>query len=176
MQTITDITFNNNIYSQVRHWVVVLYQIDGVALVIPLSNIDLLTYMQPFDEIPGCQNHITTNNHKTFTLFAYSENIATWFWNNNVIPENLDEIIIFCPFADEKDYWRKWTRRYTQKIKNVITYDAFEREALIFGMKYIDDLRLHFKNNGDILNILEDNYTRMCLALSNSFGRAANRQ
>ena len=133
MQILSDIQFNNNLYSQIDHWVLILYQLNGTSIAIPLSNVDLLIFINPFDDVPRCQTHISPNHYKKFTLFAYSGNIQTQLQKNNLIPNNLDEIILFCPIAYEKGYLRSYTKRYTQKIMGIITCDAFEREALIFG-------------------------------------------
>ncbi len=88
----------------------------------------------------------------------------------------MDSIIIFCPSASEIEYWKRWTRRYTQKIKDVITYDVLEHQLLIFGIKYIEDLFLHFQNDEGILNLLKEDRTKMCLALTNCFLREAEKQ
>jgi len=190
MQTINDITFDENLYSEANHWILVLYQTEAVGLVIPLPNVDLLTFMKFFGDMPNCQNYISTNQHKTFILFAYSENIETWFKNNNVIPSQLDDIIcnynlipdhlndiiIFCRFPNEKEYWRDWTRRYTEKVKQIVTFDQLEREALMFGMRYIDDISPQFINNQNIYNSLRQNHENIRLALINSFQNAANIQ
>lgn len=190
MQTIDDIRFDENLYSEANHWILVLYQTEGVGLVISLPNVDLLTFMKFFDDMPNCRNYISTNQRKTFTLFAYSENIETWFKNNNVIPgqlddiicnynvipDHLDDIIIFCRFPNEKEYWRGWTRRYTDKVKKIVTFDQLEREALMSGMKYIDDISPQFINNQNIYNSLRQNHENIRLALINSFQNAANAQ
>jgi len=190
MNTINDIRFDENLYSQANHWIVILHQIEGVGLAISLPNVHLLTFMKFFDNINNSRNYINTNQHKIFTLFAYSENIKTWFMNNNVIPtqldniicnenvipNHLDQIIIFCQFTDEKNYWRDWTRRYTDKVNKIITFDQLERETLIFGMKYIDDISTHFRNNQNIYHLLRQNHENLRLALTNSLQNAANGQ
>jgi hypothetical protein len=175
MQTINDIRFNRNLYSQFDSWVVILYQInEGVALFIPLPDIDLLTFAQPFDEIIPCQDFIKNNDRKPFTLFTYSDNIDTWLWNNNPIPDNLEEIIIFCPFYENIQYYADWTRRYTKKVTNIVTFDQLERELLVFGMTYINNLCSNFQGDENTRHLLEAHRERIRLALRNAFAQAAN--
>jgi hypothetical protein len=175
MTTINDIEFDANLYSQFDSWITTLYQInEGIALAIPLNNINLFRFIQHFNEIIPCQHFIKNNDQRTFTLFTYSDNIDTWLWNNNPIPDNLEQIIIFCPFADDRQYFRKWTRRYTRKVIDIITCKALERELLIFGMRYIDNLCSNFQGNQNTLQLLEKHRERIRLALINAFAHAAN--
>ncbi len=176
MRTITDIKFNENLYSHLNQLILILYQMEEPSLSLTLSNAHLMTFIQPFDNISRCQDHITINDRKTFTLFTYSGNIRTWLSKNNRIPNNVDRIIIFCPFASEVEHWKRWTRRYIQKIKAVITYDALERELLMFGIKYIEGLFLHFQDDKGILNLLNEDRRKMCSALADCFEREAKEQ
>jgi hypothetical protein len=175
MQTINDIRFDANLYSQFDSWVAILYQInEGVALFIPLYNIDLLTFVQPFDEIIPCQDFIKNNDKKTFTLFTYSDNIDTWLWNNNPITDNLEEIIIFCPFPENIQYYTDWTRRYTKKVTIIVTFDQLERELLVFGMKYINNLCSNFQGDENTRQLLETHRKKIHSASRNAFDQAAN--
>ncbi len=176
MQTINDITFNKNLYSNFNQWIIILYQKEIPSLTLILSNANLMTFIQPFDNISRCQEYIMINDQKTFTIFTYSGNIRTWLAKNNHIPNNVDSIIIFCPFSNEIEYWKRWTRRYTQKIKDVITYDVLERQLLMFGIKYIEDLFFNFQNDEQIFNLLKEDRTKMCLALVNCFEKEAEKQ
>jgi hypothetical protein len=176
MQTLDNIQFNQHLFSQFDHWIVTLYQInEGISLVIPIFNVDLLTFVQHFKEITSCQDFIRTNNKKTFTLFTYSENIQTWLWNKDPIPDNLHQIIIFCPPFDERKYIRDWTKRFTRTVKDVITCDDLGRELLLFGMRYIDDLCSNFKGNANTLQLLLTHQEQIRLALVNAFAEATNR-
>jgi hypothetical protein len=165
MPSITDITFNNTIFSQVNHWVVILHQPDERPSVIALPNAHLFTFIQPFDDMPWCQNYISSMNTKIFSLFAYSENIRTWLWNHNVIPDHLEEIIIYCPSPNDKKYLKAWSKRFTHKIKDIIECNELDRESLIFGMKYIKNLYPFFKDDVGILNLLKEEYRRIGVAL-----------
>ncbi|CAF1117233.1 unnamed protein product [Adineta steineri] len=175
IQTINDIQFNNNLYSQVNQWALILYQMNGPSIAIPLPYAHLMTFIQVFDDIARCQHHINTNKEKLFTLFAYSENIETWLLNNK-IPDHLDEIIIFCLPSDDQQYLKSWARRYTDKIKDINSYDELERDLLLFGMKYIKKLYSYFQDDGGILNLLKADYKKLGLALIDSFAKEVNKQ
>lgn len=172
MQTISDIRRDEDLFSEANDWIFILYQIDGVARVIPLSCIRALSFMKLLDDIQQCQNEINMHNDKTFTLFAYSGNIETWLWNNNPLPDNLNEIILFCPLANDKGYLKRWTKRFTQKIKRIYTIDELEREILTFGMSYIQDLLEYFDGNNDKIDSLREEHERMRLALMDCLNRA----
>jgi hypothetical protein len=177
MTTINDIQFNRNLFSQFNPWNTILYQInEGIALFIHLSNVDLLTFIQPFDQIIPCQRFIKETDRRPMILFTYSDNIDTWLWNNNPIPDNLEEIIIFCPFPENIQYYKDWTRRYTRRVTNIFTYNILERELLIFGMRYIDNLRSNLQGNQETLQLLTEHREKIRLALINAFAQAANNQ
>ncbi|CAF1366549.1 unnamed protein product [Adineta steineri] len=148
---------------------------NGSSIAIPLPSAHLMTFIQVFDDLARCQHHINSNKEKLYTLFAYSENIETWLLNNK-IPDHLDEIIIFCLPSDDKQYLKSWTRRYTQKIKDIITYDELERDLLLFGMKYIKDLYPCFQHDEGILNLLKEDHKKMGLALIDCLGKEINKQ
>ncbi len=171
MQTVNDIKFDTSLFSDVNHCVLLLYEMDKVPIVIPLPSVQLVTFIHPFDNISLCQEYIATNDGKTFTLFAYGENMTTWLKNKNVIPDNVTEIILFCAFPDDRDYLKIWTKRYTQKITNIITYNQLELEVLIFGLKYIADLYNQFQENASKLRLLKEDYEKLRLALINYFGK-----
>ncbi|CAF1308745.1 unnamed protein product [Adineta steineri] len=148
---------------------------NGSSIAIPLPSAHLMTFIQVFDDLARCQHHINSNKEKLYTLFAYSENIETWLLNNK-IPDHLDEIIIFCLPSDDKQYLKSWTRRYTQKIKDIITYDELERDLLLFGMKYIKDLYPCFQDDEGILNLLKEDHKKMGLALIDCLGKEISKQ
>ncbi len=102
---------------------------------------------------------------KKTTLFVYSNNIETWLWNNNQIPDNIDQIIIFCVSSGEKQYYHDWTRRYTQKVTDVITWNELERELLIHGLTFIGKLCSNFQENPQLLELLQQQQERIRLAL-----------
>ncbi|CAF1201533.1 unnamed protein product [Adineta steineri] len=164
MQTIANIDFDSTLYSQAHHWMLILYQMNEPSMAIHLDNVHLMRFIQPFDNMPRCQNYINTNTVKTFTLFSYIGNILTWLWNNNAIPDHLNHIIIFCPSSSDKKYLQAWTKRYTKKIRDIITHDALDRELLIAGMKYIEELCSYCEDEG-VLNLLKEDHKKVCLAL-----------
>jgi hypothetical protein len=176
MQTINNIQFDRNLFSQFDSSIMILYQSKGVTSNIPLSNVDLLTFVEPFDEISACQDSIKTNDRKKFILFTYCDNIETWLWNNKPIPDNLEEIIIFCPFPDDVQFYRDWARRYTRKVTDIITFDQLERQLLIFGRKYIRNLCLNFQGDDKTRQLLKAHLERINLALINLIRQTINKK
>jgi len=174
METINDIQFNGNLFSQFDCSVVLLYQIEGVGLAIPISDRNLFTFIRFFNEIIPCQDFIKRENEKTFSLFTYSDNIERWLWNHNPIPDNLEEILIFCPFPDNVQYYTDWTRHYTKKVTKIVTFDQLERELLIFGARYISNLWLDFQGDNEIRDSLRTHLERIHAALENAIEQAAN--
>lgn len=176
MKTISDIKFDENLYCQANPCVLILYQLDRPSIFIPLSYVPLLSFMKMFDDILKCQNHLDKNNRKTFRLLTYSGNIQTWLLDKNTLPDHLEELIIFCPVANEKIFWKRWMSRYTQKVKSIITFDALEREALIFGMNYLEDLFVHFQDDESVLRLLKEDHEKMRLALIACLDKAGAKQ
>jgi hypothetical protein len=162
MTTINDIQFDENLFSQFHSLVVLLYQInEGVCLSIPLSYRDSLTFVKTFDDISACQHFLTTNDQTTITLFTYCENIQTWLYNNNPIPENVSEIIIFCSCPRDVQFYNYWIRRYTQKVTDVITINQLERQLLLIGMNYIKKLCLNLRDDDNTGQLLETYHERI---------------
>ena len=71
MQTIGDIRFDSNTYIAASYWTLLLHQQDGIAVVIPVPDADLMSFVHVFDDRIKCQNHINANLQKMITLFAY---------------------------------------------------------------------------------------------------------
>ena len=164
MHTIINLTFNGTVYSHADHWVVILHQMDGLSLFIPLPSANLIKFIHAFDNMVGCQNHIATNDQKIFTLFVSSENMQAWLCTH-VARGNLDEVIIFCSSPDNRQYWKDWARRYTEKVRDVIVHNDLDRDLLIFGLKYIKALKSHFQGSQSEMQSLREDYNEICLAL-----------
>ncbi|CAF3354530.1 unnamed protein product [Rotaria socialis] len=167
MSTITDIVFNNTIYSPCDDWGLLLHQINGPSSLIEVQNAELIKFMRNFNDLTGCQNHIQENNDKHITLFVDDVNMQAWLLNGSV-DVNVDDINIFCRNIYDKEYFKRWKRRQERRIRNIITYDELNRELLLFGMKLIKELCVYFQDDHGILNLLEADYERIRLALINS--------
>ncbi|CAF1086123.1 unnamed protein product [Rotaria magnacalcarata] len=167
MSIITDIVFNNTIYSPYDDWGLLLHQKSGPSSLITVPSAELITFMKNFNDLTGCQNHIQTNSDKNITLFVDDGNMQTWLLNDSV-EVNVDDINIFCRNIYDKEYFKRWKRRQERRIRNIITYDELNRELLLFGMKLIKELCVYFKDDHGILNLLEEDYERIRLALINS--------
>lgn len=112
----------------------------------------------------GCQNYIARNDRKSFTLFAHSKNMQVWLCSN-IIRENLEDIIIFCSSSADRKYLKDWTRRYTEKIRNIIVYNDLDRDLLIFGLKHIKVLQSKCRGSQIELQSLTEDFNEICLAL-----------
>ena len=167
MTTLTGIHFNGELFLKFDYQLVILFEITGVNPVLPIIDIDLLTFVQHFDKIISCQNFIRENNQRKITLFIYCDNIQTWIWNGDSIPDNVDQIIVFCPCANDKSVFLNWANRYVRKEKetHIYTFDQLEYGLLVFGMNYICELCLKAKENSDDLVRLKLLKENICLAL-----------
>jgi hypothetical protein len=172
MKTINDIQFDKTIFPSYTKWSLILYQINGTSIAIPLPNANLMSFIHPFEDISHCQHHIGTNNQKECALFAYSDNFVDWTCNSNVIPANLKDIYIFCP-DDDMDFIRQWANRFGQ-ITNIILYDKLDRELLIFGVKYLRDVRSYYKHDQGVWRLVNEDYIRICQALKDTFQQQQN--
>ena len=175
MKTINDIPFDRLLYSQANHSILILYQTDGhLALFIKLTNASSMKFIESYNNIADCRDHIQGNHKKTFTLFIYSENFRTWLNNDYDIPKNLHEIILFYPHSRNKEYIQHWTNHYSQ-VKNIIAHGELECELLLYGIKYIRELRLDYQDNQRILGLLVEDYKNLCSALKNCFTAKLNK-
>lgn len=130
---------------------------------IRINNLDLLDFVNPFEDTSECQNEISNNYPKTYTLFSYFDNIETWLWNSHPIHDNLETIIVFCP-NHLIQYGRDWIKRHG-KIKRVVTYAQLERELLIAGLNYLNSLCDDLDENSNECIRLRRQQKRICQAL-----------
>jgi hypothetical protein len=99
--------------------------------------------------------------------FGYGDNFVELTCNSSVMPANLNDIKIFCP-PDEDDFIRLWANRFEQ-IKKIIPYNQLDQELLLFGIKYIREVRSHYRHNQVVFNFLNEGYKGMCAALAASY-------
>jgi len=166
MNTINDIQFDNNVFFPSDQWITVLYQLpDGPSIFIPIRRVDLLSFVIAYDDMIHYQNVVENTTNKRFVLFGYSDNIETWLWNNNRIPNNLEEINIFCPFREDIEYLRQFTNSRTDKVKQIFQYSSIERHLVIYGMDYIFNLINDYQNQPNVFQRLVDLYTSLSLVL-----------
>ncbi len=177
MSTIDNIQFNNCIYGHATNWSLLLYQLNGISVVIPLPNANIMPFIRVFNDVIQCQNLIVRNPHKTITLFAYENNIHQWLTNNINMPSNLQNINIFC-HSDDYLYVTDWTNRHRHRFNNIIFHIiAFEHlnyNLLLFGLDHIQRLRREFQDDFGILNLLDQDYQKICDSLGNDALERAN--
>lgn len=176
MQTIDDIRHDKLFFSRFKHSVLLLYQLGGPgpSIVIELSNVRLLSFIKVFNNISQCENYIQTTIDKIFTLIIYSENLQAWLTNKQHLPHNICEIIIFCSTTDNQTYTENWTNRFIQ-VKEIIMHNEVDRVLLLCGTKYLKKLSTCCQDDQGLLNLLNEDYRKLCLALSNCFLTEANR-
>ncbi|UJR24515.1 hypothetical protein I4U23_005890 [Adineta vaga] len=170
MTTLSDIPYASNTYSQVNPWVLILHQLDEASKPFPLSNARFIKFLQYIDSITTCQDHIKKNSTHEFTLFGFEENIRTWFYNNNPIPRNLEDITVFG--GNGGRMFKAWARRYTKNIREVFTSEEFEQNLLMFGLKHVRDAMNDFEGNFGVLNLLEQDFGEIHSALSQCLEKA----
>jgi hypothetical protein len=163
-------------FDQFISWTLLLYQLDGVSMVIPVPNADLMSFIQVFDNVIECQNRIR-NSQKKVTLFGYYENMQRWLAHDINIPNNLECVKIFCG-SDDCFFVNGWAGNHIKRHKNtafhIITFEELNHQLLSFGYRYIQKLRKQFKNDFGVLNLLDQDYREICKTLGNCASYKAN--
>lgn len=173
-------------YSRADDWVVILHQIDELSLFIHLPSANSIKFIDAYDNMVGCQNHIARNDQKRFTLFVYCENMQAWLCTH-LIRENLADIRLFCSSLDVQNFWKAWARRYRETVREVIVHNDLDRDLLIFGLKYIKALQWHFRHllnenqplaedYNEIYLAFQEDYNEICFALRDYFQAEINQQ
>jgi hypothetical protein len=167
MPSIHDIR-HDTFYQQASYWTLLLYQLDNVGLDIPLSNAQLMSFFQVFQNRQTCRDYILQHNQRMVTLFAYSENVEKWWAAyNDDTPYNLQEIHIFCEAPKDITWMNIYTGRFKSLIKDIFVYDRLDDKVLYYAIRFIDNIQPEFQ--GDALNGLKVVRRRLCKALSNYF-------
>jgi hypothetical protein len=166
--TISDIPYIKYIYEHANNWVLLLYQLD--LRDIPLRNANLMFFIQAFNNTMHFQTHIDTNPQKMITLFASDRKMEQWLTSIIDIPNNLQEIIVFCHSNDQKCF-TDWANRYMQRFRNIIgdiiTFEHLNHDLLLFGLEHIEKLRREFVDDYGILNLLDSDYREISRSLRN---------
>ena len=155
-------------YQQPSDWTLLLYELEGTSLVIPLANAQLMSFLQVFEKIKKCRERILERNERMITLFAYSGNIEKWWATyQDDTPFNLQEIHVFC--NEEKDVL--WMNTYTGRFKSIIkqkfVYDRLNEKLLYYAIGLIDRVISEFQQHeSDLKNIRK----QLSRALSDHFG------
>ncbi|CAF1170795.1 unnamed protein product [Adineta steineri] len=177
MQTIDNIQFDDNLYIPASYWTVLLCQQNGVSVAVPLPNANLMSFIRVFDDTALCQNYVETNLRKLITLFGWDENMQQWLANATSIPDNLQEIKIFCNSSDRL-FVNAWARRHLHRFNNttfeIINCDKLNYGLLLFGVDYLKKLDSDYPPNSPLQMQLRLNYKRICRALANYFLQEAD--
>jgi hypothetical protein len=171
MLSIDDIPPTADVYRNANDCFLLLYELDGVGVFIVLPNAHSMNFIQVFDRVIHCENHINQNQQQEVVLFAYDENIFHWFANNINTFANLRQINIFCQTNDQL-FVNEWISFYRHQLEhinfNLCTFDDLNDELLSFGLRYIRRLRRQFQNDNDIFNQLDEHYKIICETLENN--------
>ena len=177
MSTIDNIRFNSGIYQPATSWTLLLYQLNGTSVVIPVPNADVMFFIQVFDNLMQCEDWISRNSGKSITLFAYGQNLQEWLIKNSPVPNNIQGVKIFC-HSDDQSYLTHWTNRYRHRYRHVlfevIPMNNLNYALLSFGLDHIQRLRLEFQEEYGILNLLDCDCKRICQSLGDYALHRAN--
>jgi hypothetical protein len=177
MQTIADIVFDNNIFPRANLLALLLYHMDCVSLAIPLSNADLMSFIQVFENTTRCQNHIMMNNQKEIILFTYEDNMQ-WLIQNSYLDRipQVQKINIFCSSLEDQKFWSMHTRRYRGRIEEPFLYNKLNINLLLFGLNHLKKLYKcqEFSSDIGIQNRLREDRRNISAALANYFLEQAN--
>ncbi|CAF0827719.1 unnamed protein product [Adineta ricciae] len=177
MQTTDSITFDPSLYNRATHWTFLLYEQNGVSLVIPLPNANVMSFIRPFNNTVQCQQFAEANLQKMITLFVWDDNMKDWLNRVTNIPVSLHEIKIFCNSNDQPflDAWlQRYINRYTTVTFEIIPYEELNYSLMIFGIAHLKKLHADFQQNSPLYPQLNRNYKRICRALANYFWNEAN--
>ena len=176
MQTLDHVRFNPRLYRRRSRWTILLYEQNGVNVPIQLPNADLMSFIQVFRDTVQCQTHIETNLQKLVTLFAYEQDIQQWLANNDM-PENLEEIKMFC-HPQDRLFVNAWTRRHKRRFQNttleIIDWDSLNYRILLYGVDYLKRLHSDFVRGSRSQKRARRNYKSICHVLANYFWSEAN--
>jgi hypothetical protein len=177
MQTTDNIIFDARLYRRASNWTVLLYEQNGVSIAINLPNANLLPFIRVCNKTIRCRNFIHRNPQKMVTLFAYDENMQHWLANGIDIPNNIQEIKIFCNSADQS-FVNAWTRRHKQRFKNImleiINCDTLNYRLLLFGADHLKTLHSDFRPRSRSQKQSHRNYKNICRVLADYFWQEAN--
>lgn len=177
MQTIDDIRFNAHLYENCSVWAILLCQQNRVNVPIQLSNADLMSFVEPFNNIAQCQGRIQMNPRKLVTLFVDESNIQPWLTSHNV-PNNVQEIRIFCD-SNDRLFVNALTRRHAHRFQHTtwetIGHETLNYRLLLFGVDQLKEiLRSDFEQGSNSYQQAHQNYKSICHALANYFWSEAN--
>lgn len=154
----------------------VYQELDGPSPVISISDADLLSVIQVFNNITACQNCVSENFGKIITLFGYDGNIQQWLRGCRILPNNLESVKIFC-FSDDwffvTSLIENYRKRFTNVDFNIIAFEDLNHELLSYTLKYLKVLRIRFKNS-PIIYELDYDYEQIRRTLENHGRERAN--
>ena len=173
MTTMADIHYDSHLYSQAELEIATLHQLEDPSTPLPLPSALSIKFVRPFTDIALCEDHIRSNDQRLFNLFAYIDNMITWVDNNHSIPPNIEDLIVFGVPTVHQRYFKAKMRRFRQ-IRKFLTMEQFERHLLLCGLDHIENMRGQFQEDRAILNLLNEDYRKLRLALNDCLARALN--
>lgn len=163
MSTIANITYNNILYGQCNHWVLLLNKMNQRPINIPIPNAHILTFINVFNDRADYQDHIENNNNNEFTLFLDDENAQQLLLCGYGVPDRLNKITAFCENDLDKNYLQVWIRRRGYlSIDTIILDDDLDSKLLAFGMDFIKDLLRRSRDDHAVYNLLWNHYQALC--------------
>ncbi|UJR38681.1 hypothetical protein I4U23_031347 [Adineta vaga] len=176
MKTISDIVFDCSVYPLAKFWSLLLYDMTGISIVIPLPNAYLMRFLHPFTDTTVCQKHIDDNDQKNITLFTYEDNM-NWLIINSYFENTsqLEKINIFCSSIDNQDYWTGRTERFRNKIEKPFLYNELDIELLLFGHKHTQKIYKElYEKQGSVSNKVKEDARNIMQALAIYFQHKVN--
>lgn len=153
MSTFNDIQYDTD-YSQATFQFLLLYNQylnpSGPSPVLVLPYASLMTFINVFQNLNRCQQHINNNNNnqKLITLAISDEQIIEWDNNNiRVSDNNIDKVHIFCENYADFLAMKKWDGCYRNKVQDVYLPDTLEFNLLKLGVDYIHKIMPGFRQD-----------------------------
>lgn len=184
MTTLADLRYHRDLYSQFEPWALVLHQVADQhphpsdeeinAHPFPLPSAQDIHFAEPFNSTDACRDHIVSNTVRQFELFAFGDDLCVWLHNGHLVPSNLRRVIAFGVPSNDHEYFRGRIGRF-RSLGKVLTAEQFERNLLLDGMDHIQCMRRQFIQDQGILNLLNEDYRRLCRALERCVARDRDR-
>ena len=142
---------------------------------IPLPHASIFPFIQFWNRLRECHQHIRRENTKLIRLAISAKSFEDW---NDNIPEVEDHIIkvfIFCHSFPSYLTMKNWKRQYRHRIGEVCMPDKLDRCLIKLGIDCTFDAIEEFQHDPAVYESFAADGRRLAAALSNIFQSRVDR-